>query len=129
MPSNVMQEDEFTGRPELVHKRARALLWQRTAWTLLVIYMVVSLTAVLVTSVAGIQSRAQVLDCTQPSGECYKQGTKRTATVVAGINAGTKEVVVIAAGCARVPGNDTTAEVERCVNQELEKRHVPSPDR
>jgi hypothetical protein len=40
-----------------------------------------------------------VLDCTEPGGECYEDGRKRTAEAVVGINEGTFNVIVAALSC------------------------------
>lgn len=58
-----------------------------------------------------------ILDCTDPTGECFQQGQARTAEAVGNIN----RVVVLAAACARVPDNDTQEEIEDCVKQGLLK--------
>src|SRR5690242_13371205 len=100
---NVMTEDEFTDRPELVKKRARAIFWQRMAIACVALYMVVSITLVVITSLQGVRARQILLDCTTPAGDCYQTNAKRTAGVVGNIKMDTKEVVVLAAACARDP--------------------------
>ena len=129
MSDNILTEDEFTGRPELVKKRARSIFWQRTAIACIVLYMVVSMTLVVIISLQGMRSRQILLDCTTPVGECYQDNTRRTGEVVGNIKMDTKEVVVLAASCAKDPTNNTTVKIEKCVNRQLEKRDGHSPNR
>jgi len=119
---SILTEDEFTGRPELVKKRARSIMLQRLVVALVAVYMVFTMTVVVITSIEGIRARKILLDCTTQEGRCFKENARRTAAVVAGINKGTKDIVVLAAGCAKDPRNDTTSKIEKCVNKELEKR-------
>lgn len=41
----------------------------------------------------------RLIDCTEPGGECYRQGQSRTAKAVVGINEGTLRVIVAALAC------------------------------
>ena len=129
MSDNILTEDEFTGRPELVKKRARSIFWQRMAIACVALYMVVSMTLVVITSLQGVRSRQILLDCTTPVGVCYQDNARRTGEVVGNIKMDTKEVVVLAASCAKDPTNNTTLKIEKCVNRQLEKRDGHSPNR
>jgi hypothetical protein len=64
-----------------------------------------------------------VRDCTQPSGECYQRGQKRTASAVSDIN----QVIILAAACsAGLPVGLTVeqrqAEIQNCVIDRLAHR-------
>ena len=63
----------------------------------------------------------RLIDCTTPSGECYKQGQKRTARAVSDIG----KVAAYAAACADQAGRQGEAEVLECVLRRLaaDKRH------
>ena len=63
----------------------------------------------------------RLIDCTTPTGECYKQGQKRTARAVSDIG----KVAAYAAACADQPGRQGQAEVLECVLRRLaaDKRH------
>jgi hypothetical protein len=41
----------------------------------------------------------RIFDCTDPSGECFKESQARTAEAVVGINEGTLRVIVAALSC------------------------------
>ena len=60
-----------------------------------------------------------IKDCTDPEGQCFHDAQARTATAVAGINKKTQQIVVAAAACARVPENDTEAEIRVCVEARI----------
>lgn len=44
-------------------------------------------------------TNTRLLDCTEPGGECYEAGQKRTAKAVVGINEGTFRLVVAGLSC------------------------------
>lgn len=50
-----------------------------------------------ITSVEDTQRR--IISCTEPGGRCFKDGEKRTAEAVVGIEAGTLRVIVAALSC------------------------------
>jgi hypothetical protein len=63
---------------------------------------------------------ALIKDCTEPGGECFKRGQKRTAEAVGNIN----QVIVAAAACAagvdaRLPVDERLAFISNCVAQRL----------
>lgn len=62
---------------------------------------------------------ARLLSCTDPNGECYKSGDRRSGAAIKTINEAQKQVVTIAAYCAKQPGNVTLEQIEDCVNKEL----------
>jgi predicted PurR-regulated permease PerM len=58
---------------------------------------------------------SRIKSCTDPSGACYVQNTQRTGEAVDSIN----QIVVLANACTDKPGEQTVAEVEKCVRQAL----------
>jgi predicted metalloprotease len=64
----------------------------------------------------------KVLDCTDPEGECYREGQERTKQVVADIG----KVSAYAAACADLPGRQTEVEVYQCVLDRLAEEAPPA---
>lgn len=62
---------------------------------------------------------AFIADCTSPQGKCYKQGQANTAATIGKVDADTQEIVILAAVCAKEPGNGSVAQVTACVNKGL----------
>lgn len=120
-------DNEFTERPELVKLRARTIRVQ-WAWNAFWIVVVVIVLGILTFDVLnGQAARKELLDCTTPGGECYREGNQRTADAIAQLieantlsEVATRRVVVIAAACAATLENPTTARVEQCVNAQLD---------
>lgn len=120
--------DEFEGRPELVKKRARTYMAQRLFAGIIGLFIIVSMTLLVVNAIEATKTRAALVDCTTPAGQCYQEGQKRTAKVVEqlyqqGLDREniTREIIVIAAGCAADPENTTIESIEDCVNERLDK--------
>lgn len=61
----------------------------------------------------------RLLSCTDPKGDCYRNGDRRSGAAIKTINEAQKQVVTIAAYCAKQPGNTTLEQIEDCVNKEL----------
>lgn len=96
-----------------------------------VVYMIVSTNnltqAVRDTQIEGtptgqklLSSSDRILDCTEPSGDCFKASQKRTARAVGDIN----EVIVLAAACsAGLPDDMSVAQrqahISTCVLHRL----------
>lgn len=127
--------NEFEGRPELIKKRARVIIWQRVAIAIAAMYIVGSLGLLVMNAIQGQQTRNTLLDCTEPTGKCAKEGQKQTASVIkqlidanAAGDVSTQRVVIIAAACSESPDiRSEPNQVERirlteeCVNAQLEK--------
>jgi hypothetical protein len=120
------RDNEFDGRPDLVKKRARAIVVQRLAFCVVAFFIVATLSILTINAVISLKTRSALLDCTEPSGECAQEGQKRTADVIQQlIEAGrlgdvaTQRIVVLAAACADKEGVNTIPEIERCVNDQL----------
>ncbi len=73
-------------------------------------------------TLSEVQSQTKLLvDCTTPSGECYKNGDRRSSSVVKLISDNEKRIVTVAAFCAKQPQNVTLKEIEDCTNKELNR--------
>jgi hypothetical protein len=56
-----------------------------------------------------------IKSCTDPAGQCFKDGQARTGEAVASIN----EVIIYAAACADRPGVDSPPEIRNCIRDLL----------
>lgn len=112
--------DEFTNRPTLRRKRAVALMIQRATIALFIVYCLMTMALLLFMSYQGNDQRNRLVDCTTPSGQCYKEGQQRTAQAIQFLiadNQLTREMIVKAVACAQDPVNDTQAEIKACINK------------
>lgn len=93
---------------------------------ILVAVFVVGFAVVLVQSFATVKAIREsqktntstnqtILDCTEPTGECYKESQRRTKEVVTDIG----KVSAYAAACADLPGVQGSDEVLTCVLDRL----------
>jgi hypothetical protein len=57
----------------------------------------------------------QIKGCTDPTGSCYQQGSRRTNDAVGNIS----QIIVLANACTDESGVQTAAEVEKCVRSML----------
>lgn len=128
-----MNVDEFEGRPELVKKRARALIFQRAFFGAIGIFMVSSITLLVVNALQGQTTRDTLLDCTQPTGECSQRNQERTGVLIQQLidnnslgDIATQRIVVLAAACSEEPAirdepvqSARIALLEACVNDQL----------
>jgi hypothetical protein len=65
-----------------------------------------------------------IQDCTQPSGECYKRGQKRTAAAVGDIGAANILTVVCALNVPNgTPLQEALDQVTQCVADRLSRQH------
>lgn len=119
-------EDEFDGRPDLVKARARAIVVQRVAASLVGLSIVASLTLLTFNALQSTRTRETLLDCTVPSGKCYAQGQKRTGEAIQQLidanslnEVATRRIVVLTAVCDDLPGVDTVDELQACVDRKL----------
>ena len=62
-----------------------------------------------------------IQDCIDPKGHCYQSGDRRNGATVKSINENQKQIVTVAAYCAKQPGNITLEQIEACVNKELSR--------
>jgi hypothetical protein len=70
----------------------------------------------------GVQSTSdRLLSCTDPKGECYQSGDRRSGAAIKTINDYQKRIVITAAYCAKQAENKTTEQIEKCVNEEIAK--------
>lgn len=124
-----LREDEFDGRPELVKKRGRVILLQRLAVAIVTIYIIGSLTLLVLNAIQASQTRHTLIDCTSPSGKCYQEGQKRQGKVINQLiqsDATTQHIVVLAAACAEEDAIRAEEDrviraqmISKCVNDQL----------
>ena len=131
-----------------MNTRARTIAWAVVGAAVMLLIMAVTVTMLQTGTVvdlirndqkAGIE-RAKVTksnteqikqlaetirSCTDPAGECYKQGQERTGAAVASIN----EVIIYAAACADQPGVDSVPKIRNCVRALLADSPTPSGSR
>jgi hypothetical protein len=128
--------DEFIGRPGLVRKRARSILVTWFAITALLIMFGSVMALLSYNAIQSIKTRNALLDCTQVTGKCHQESEDATARAIKRLlDTGgenhqlTRLVVLYAAACADIPGDQTERQIERCVNNRLrdDNRKVPSP--
>lgn len=117
--------NEYQEPPEVVRKQARADFLQRLVITLVVLWMMSTQALLVWAAVEGHYTRQALLDCTAPSGDCYKEAQKQTASVVESLNksgdqraALTRKYARLAAACADKPGTQSAQTIEICINQE-----------
>ncbi len=112
---------EYEGRPHLQRQRARIILMQRLGIFVLLVYMGVTSAFVTWNAIQATQTRSTLLDCTQPTGKCFKDGAKRTGEAVTGIVNSTRAVIIATTVCKDKPGfeNADTDKLEKCVDKEL----------
>jgi hypothetical protein len=116
--------EEFEGRPELQAQDKRTLLARNFLLTILVLWMIAVPGFLTWNAIEGSRSRNLLLDCTTAGGKCYAEQNKRSLEFIKQIideEGDTQKIVVLAAYCAKVPGNDTAESVEKCVNERLKK--------
>lgn len=123
-----VESNEFTDRPELVQKRARTILVQRSL--IVVVFILHSMVLAVLTydSYNGIADRERLLDCTTQGGECFMEGQERTGRLIQQLIEAdtnqeriTREVVTLAAYCANRSEQVTVEQIEACVKSGLEK--------
>jgi hypothetical protein len=112
-----MNYDEFEGRPDLIKKKDRATVWVRTLVVVTCVYMLVVLSAVFANTLLSFSSRQTLLDCTQPTGHCYQQGQKRSASIIEQV----LQAQRLALACQDKRGHQTDREIARCITRLLKK--------
>lgn len=96
--------------------------WTRQILIALLIVLIGLVVVVQFMILGNVQSTTdQLLDCTDPSGQCYQDGSRRQGEAVKNITNEQKRIVTIAAYCAKQPGNNTLEQIEDCVNKELKR--------
>lgn len=94
--------------------------WSRWLLVTLLVVATVLYGAIQVVTLNEVKNTSdRLLSCTDPKGECYKSGDRRSGAAIKTINEQQKQVVTIAAYCAKQPGNTTLEQIEDCVNKEL----------
>lgn len=113
-------------RPEIIRKRAKVILVQ-SLWKWFISLIVVAvLTLVVIDTLQGRAVRQELLDCTTPEGDCYKDGQKRTAKVVDQLyqqgldrEAVTRRIIILGNTCSDIYAD--LDDVVACVNERLKK--------
>lgn len=131
------------GPTQAEERRWRRVILARNLMVLAVVVLVGGLLAVCTYSVVVIRETqvtnvkrtansnrtlAAIEDCTQPAGECFKRGQRRTAGAVADIN----RVVILAAACSVGLPSDLTvgkrqSEIQQCVIDRLALTRTGGP--
>lgn len=88
---------------------------------LIIVIMITTMYKVLEISTTNKNLTETIQDCIDPGGQCYKTGDRRSGAAVKTINETQKQIVTVAAYCAKQPGNNTLEQIEACVNKELGK--------
>lgn len=121
---------------DLTTKRKRAILLGNLTVFMFIVFCVMALGFLLLSTWYDAQTKAEILDCTEPTGECYQQGESRMKGVVDQVlqdgidrETVTRRVVIIAALCSEDPAIRDIADqsqritaMERCVNREINER-------
>jgi len=113
---------EYEGRPELTTQTKRVVALRTILIALLVGWMLLVTSFLVWNALVGMKSRDVLLDCTQPTGKCFKVGQKRTGSVVKQIvqeELNTQKIVVIASSCADKSKTQTYQEIKHCVDERL----------
>lgn len=100
----------------LATKVARAELAKRVLIVLIAIVVSVSLILVVILQTQNRRLLAEVEDCTNPDGQCAQRGQEQTGKAVGSINENTNTISLYAAACADRPGDQTLAQIKRCVD-------------
>jgi hypothetical protein len=137
-----MSEEEFGRRAARASFASRAMLVLAIALLGAVLWILLSVSAdtnEIVTSVekqqnsntgmidAAQQTLDRVVDCTEPGGKCFNEGTERTASAVGDIG----RLSVYASACAADPHlagrtlEDRADAIERCVTRLLKRTAPP----
>jgi predicted RecB family nuclease len=111
---------------EVVKKRARYLFTLYIVVAVAIVYVVVSLAGILIGTWEGHDTRKTLVDCVEPHGKCYRNGTERTKKAIQQLieanqldEVATRRVVIIAVTCQQLPGVSTLDEVQACVDERL----------
>lgn len=108
-----LPENEFENRPELRRKRAISIALQRLVIVLVSVYLIGSVSILVVNSYIGAKTRATLIDCTDPEGKCYQEGQKRSAKLIGSIF----EVIIASDACSLT--FDTFEEIQKCVEKKV----------
>lgn len=120
-------ENEFTDRPDLIKARARTLIATRLFIGFVVTVLIAALAIMTINALVSFNTRATLVDCTIPEGQCYQRGQQQTANVVQQLidaneldEVATRRIVILAAACVE-QGNSTAEEIQACVDRELKE--------
>src|SRR5262245_11037177 len=103
--------DEYEGRPELLKKKERAEFITNVFKYAFVAFCVITLTIVTVNAIISFQTRNQLIDCTDPQGDCYRSGQQNSSQII-------QELLhrnVLIGLCTNKPDIKTPDQAEQCV--------------
>jgi hypothetical protein len=96
--------------------------WSKVLLGSFVLAVIVLFSIIMLQILIGVQDTSdRLLSCTDPKGECYQSGDRRSGAAIKTINDYQKRIVITAAYCAKQRENQTTEQIESCVNKELGK--------
>ena len=117
--------------PEVIKRKARVNIVESIWRGVWISFIIVTLAILIYDVYVGRLDREYLIDCTTPSGECFRASQERTGEAVRAIieassqehgELATRQIVILAAYCADKPGNQTVQSIERCVEAELDSR-------
>ena len=137
MPSRtlpIMTDREYDDA-EMLKRRERYQFWTGVLIVTMVLATAASFCLLLYAAYVGNRTRAQILDCTEPNGQCYQENRAETGKAVAQIvndtiegaiplHVQTRRIVIAAASCAQTLESPTVDEIRKCVDRELEADDV-----
>ncbi len=113
---------------EVVKKETRYIFVKRIIVFVICFVVGTALTIVTYNALVSMQTRAKLLDCTQPNGQCFQEGQERQAGVVKQLiesnaegEAQTQRIVLAGFVCSNKTEAQTLSEFELCVKEELKQ--------
>jgi hypothetical protein len=117
----------------MLKRRARYQFWTGVLIVILIVITTLGICTLLYAAYVGQQSRDEILSCTRPNGQCYKDNQENTGAVINNIvketiesaiplHVQTRRVVVAAAYCAATVESPTVERIQACVDRELKEK-------
>lgn len=120
---------------DLSIKKKRYIIISNLAALAVMVALLVGAAVMTINAYYGMSARNVLLDCVEPTGECFKEGQSRTGDVVQQLieqnnlsEVATRRIVLLAAVCADDPEVRTEPDkarriilMDRCINVELDK--------
>lgn len=111
---------------QLDKQERRVIILRQVVLTLAIVWVLASTSALLYNAWVGSKTRSTLVDCVEPRGKCSQRNQEETAKVVDGLikanqldEVATRRIVIISVTCQQLPGIDTLAEVQECVDRQL----------
>lgn len=124
----VMSDDYsvLDGRPELSKTGRRVKVIGAALQGVLIALVALAVGVLVYNAYLGAQTRQELLDCTTPKGECYKESQERTGDVIAQLNEANERIAVLTAACTGEPAimqetdlSDRIDLLEECMERRL----------